>query len=221
MPPSLTLVSASLKVASLRDCFSEYALIKYRILVECRWLQMLSSLPGVPEVPNFTPEAKALLDDLCTNFTVAIAEKVKLVELTTNHDVKAVEYVLKELLGENEELAKVLEFTHFACTSEDINNLSHALMLRQARDEQLLPLMDTMIDKICTMSEEHAGMPRCQANAAGPPKARVWSMIHPENRASKTRPRKHCAPPSDRGSGSNDVFVGYHSGKANPTKRDP
>lgn len=172
-------------MASLRDCFSEYALIKYRILVECRWLQMLSSLPGVPEVPNFTPEANALLDDLCTNFTPAIAEEVKLIERTTNHDVKAVEYVLKERLGENEELAKVLEFTHFACTSEDINNLSHALMLQQARDEQLLPLMDTVIDALCVLSEEHAGTLQVR-------EARVCSMLHQlENAPSKTRARKH------------------------------
>lgn len=148
-----------MQVEALRDCFSEYALIKYRVLVECRWLQTLSALPGVPEVPEFTAEANALLDDLCTNFTPAIAAEVKLVERTTNHDVKAVEYVLKERLAKNEQLAQVLEFTHFACTSEDINNLSHALMLKQARAEALLPLMDSVIDAMCDMSEAHAGVP--------------------------------------------------------------
>jgi adenylosuccinate lyase len=144
-------------VAALRECFSEYGLIKFRVLVECRWLQMLASLPEIAEVPSFSDDANALLDDLCTNFTPATAEEVKAVERTTNHDVKAVEYVLKERLGKSAELAKVLEFTHFACTSEDVNNLAHALMLRQARAEQLMPLMGRLIDALCGMAEEHAG----------------------------------------------------------------
>lgn len=147
------------KVVGLRDCFSEYALIKFRVLVECRWLQMLASLDGVPEVPHLTPEANALLDDLCDNFSPDIAAEVKAIERTTNHDVKAVEYVLKSRFAKNEQLAQVLEFTHFACTSEDINNLSHALMLQQALQEELLPLMDQIIDAMCGLSEKYADVP--------------------------------------------------------------
>lgn len=147
-----------LQVEALRDCFSEYALIKYRVLVECRWLQKLSQLSSVPEVPAFSDDANALLDDLCTNFTPEIAAEVKAIERTTNHDVKAVEYVLKERFAKNEQLAKVLEFTHFACTSEDINNLSHALMLKQARDGELLPLMEELVAALCQMADDYAGM---------------------------------------------------------------
>ena len=140
---------------------SEYGLIKFRVAVECRWLQMLSSMPDVPEVPAFSADANALLDDLCTNFRPDIAQEVKDIERTTNHDVKAVEYVLKARLGKDAQLAEVLEFTHFACTSEDINNLSHGLMLRQAREEQLLPLMDELIESLCTLSERFAGALSC------------------------------------------------------------
>ena len=146
-----------MQVSALRDCFSEYGLIKFRVLVECRWLQMLASLPDVPEVPQLDDDANTLLNDLCTNFDVSVAQEVKEIERTTNHDVKAVEYVLKERFSKNEQLAQVVEFTHFACTSEDINNLSHALMLRQAREEQLLPQIDAIIDSICTQAEQHAG----------------------------------------------------------------
>ncbi|PNH05612.1 Adenylosuccinate lyase [Tetrabaena socialis] len=120
--------------APLRNIFSEYGLIRFRVLVECRWLQQLSRIPAVTEVPPFSPAANALLDHLCTpeGCTPEFAMRVKQVEKTTNHDVKAVEYVLKDEFKTNPELAQVLEFTHFACTSEDINNLSHALMLKEA-----------------------------------------------------------------------------------------
>jgi len=136
------------KVAGLRSIFSEYGLIRFRVLVECRWLQQLSQLEGVPEVPPFGPEASALLDSIATGFSVQDAEEVKRIERTTNHDVKAIEYVLKAKFGANAELAKVLEFTHFAATSEDINNLSHALMLKEAMVSEVLPAMDTVIDAI-------------------------------------------------------------------------
>lgn len=96
-----------MQVAGLRDCFSEYALIKYRVLVECRWLQMMSSLPEMPEVPEFDDEANALINDLCDNFSIEVAQEVKLVERTTNHDVKAVEYVLKDRFAANAQLSKV------------------------------------------------------------------------------------------------------------------
>jgi hypothetical protein len=147
-----------LQVASLRGCFSEYALIKFRMLVECRWLQLLSSLPDLPEVPRFSPEAAAVLEELCEDFSLQTAQEVKDVERTTNHDVKAVEYVVKRHMSTNPELQKVLEFTHFACTSEDINNLAHGLMLKQARDQLLLPVMDSIVEALCHLAEEHAGV---------------------------------------------------------------
>lgn len=147
------------KVAGLRPIFSEYGLIKYRIAVECRWLQKLSEIPGVPEVPPFGPAATALLDRLATNFSVEEAAEVKAIERVTNHDVKAVEYVLKQKFEADSELSKVLEFTHFACTSEDINNLAYGLMLRDAVHQQLLPTMDKIIDSIARMAEEYAEVP--------------------------------------------------------------
>ena len=136
------------KVAGLRSIFSEYGLIRFRVLVECRWLQKLAALPGVPEVPAFGPTATSLLDSIATEFSLEDAEAVKKVERTTNHDVKAIEYVLKDKFLADPELSNVLEFTHFACTSEDINNLSHALMLKEALEKEVLPAMDAVIDAI-------------------------------------------------------------------------
>lgn len=136
------------KVSGLRHIFSEYGLIRFRVLVECRWLQQLSKLDAIAEVPSFGQEASKILEDIATGFKVSDAEEVKKIERTTNHDVKAVEYVLKTKFQENHELASVLEFTHFACTSEDINNLSHALMLKEALNLEILPVMDRVIDAI-------------------------------------------------------------------------
>ncbi|KAK9823279.1 hypothetical protein WJX72_001564 [[Myrmecia] bisecta] len=147
------------KVAGLRSIFSEYGLIRFRVLVEVRWLQMLSSIPEVAEVPPFSAEANALLDDLAEQFSVEDALEVKQFERTTNHDVKAIEYVLKRRFQANPELAKVLEFTHFACTSEDINNLSHALMLQEAIQKELLPSMDKVIAEIARLAKEFAAVP--------------------------------------------------------------
>lgn len=136
------------KVSGLRRIFSEYGLIRFRVAVECRWLQKLAQLPGVPEVPEFGPETSSVLESLATRFSISDAEQVKKIEKTTNHDVKAVEYVLKDKFRGNAQLEQVMEFTHFACTSEDINNLSHALMLREALKKEILPTMDTLIDAI-------------------------------------------------------------------------
>jgi adenylosuccinate lyase len=143
----------------LRAIFSEYGLVRARVAVECRWLQALSRIPQVAEVPELSAPAHAALDALATGFSVADAAEVKTVERTTNHDVKAVEYVLKERFSRSAELAAVLEFTHFACTSEDINNLSHALMLREALDAHLLPAMDRVIAEVARLADEHAAAP--------------------------------------------------------------
>ncbi len=147
------------KTSALRPIFSEFGLIRCRVQVEVRWLQRLAAHSGVPEVAPFSAEANALLDSLAENFQLEHAERVKEFERTTNHDVKAVEYLLKEQAKQLPELAKVNEFIHFACTSEDINNLSHALMLREGRDAVLLPLMRQLADAIRALAVQFADVP--------------------------------------------------------------
>ena len=147
------------KTSALRPIFSEFGLIRCRVQVEVRWLQRLAAHDGIPEVPAFSAEANALLDQLATDFQLEHAERVKEFERTTNHDVKAVEYLLKEQAKRIPELAKVNEFIHFACTSEDINNLSHALMLREGRDTVLLPLMRQLAESIRALAVQFADVP--------------------------------------------------------------
>ena len=147
------------KVDPLRPVFSEFGLIHARVRVEIEWLLALAAEPGIPELPAFGDGAVAALRRLADGFSVGDAARVKEIERTTNHDVKAVEYFIKERLQGNDELAGALEFVHFACTSEDINNLSYALMLRQAREEVMLPRLDAVIAKLRAMAHEHAGVP--------------------------------------------------------------
>ena len=147
------------KTAALRDFFSEYALIKYRVIVEIEWLKALAAEPAIAEVPAFSNEAIALLDGIADHFSVADAERVKAIEATTNHDVKAVEYFLKEKTQASAEIAAVSEFIHFACTSEDINNLSHALMLKGARDAVLLPALEKVIARLTDLAHDLADLP--------------------------------------------------------------
>ena len=147
------------KTTELRPIFSEYGLIRHRVQVEIRWLQMLADRKDIPEVPAFTDHAKEILDRIVEQFSETDAQRVKNIESTTNHDVKAVEYFLKEKVAGNEELEAVSEFIHFACTSEDINNLSYALMLREARTQALLPKMDEMIDAVSRLAHTYAAVP--------------------------------------------------------------
>ena len=147
------------KTAALRPLFSEFGLIRQRVAVEVQWLRALADHPGIPEVPAFSPDAVALLEGIVADFGIADAERVKTIERTTNHDVKAVEYYLKERVAENAELAAVSEFIHFACTSEDINNLAHGLMIRAGRDQVLLPQMDALIDALTDLAHVTAGLP--------------------------------------------------------------
>ena len=147
------------RTSALRPLFSEYGLIRNRVLVEVRWLQRLAAHNGIPEVAPFSDTANAALNELAENFQLEHAERVKEFERTTNHDVKAVEYLLKEQAQKLPELAKVTEFIHFACTSEDINNLSHALMLREGRDDVLLPLMRKLAESLRALSVEFADVP--------------------------------------------------------------
>ncbi|MFZ3023758.1 adenylosuccinate lyase [Pseudomonas sp.] len=147
------------KTSALRPIFSEYGLIRFRVMVEVRWLQRLAAHTGIAEVAPFSAEANALLNTLAENFELTHAERVKEIERTTNHDVKAVEYLLKEQAAKLPELDKISEFIHFACTSEDINNLSHALMLREGRDGVLLPLMRQTAEAIRQLAVKFAAVP--------------------------------------------------------------
>ncbi|WP_256644969.1 adenylosuccinate lyase [Thermomonas paludicola] len=147
------------KVDPLRPIFSEYGLIKARVKVEVEWLLALAAEPGIPELAPFSGSASARLRALADGFSVEDAARVKAIEATTNHDVKAVEYLIKERLKDDAELGPALEFVHFACTSEDINNLSYALMLRQARQDVLLPKLDALIAALRAMAHEHAALP--------------------------------------------------------------
>jgi adenylosuccinate lyase len=144
------------RTAELRPIFSEFGLMRLRVLVEVRWLEALAENPGIAEVPALSQAASAQLAALVADFDTADAARIKELEATTNHDVKAVEYFLKEQVRENAELAAVSEFIHFACTSEDINNLAHALMLQEARERFLLPRMDELIDCLRGLAGEHA-----------------------------------------------------------------
>jgi adenylosuccinate lyase len=146
------------KTADLRPVFSEYGLIRNRVLVEIRWLQKLASHPEIKEVPEFSNEANALLNSIVDDFSIQDAERVKEIERTTNHDVKAVEYLIKEKIKNNAELQAINEFVHFACTSEDINNLSHALMLKDGV-AVALPQMQEIADKIAQMGRDFANVP--------------------------------------------------------------
>src|SRR5210317_2064561 len=147
------------KVDDLRPIFSEYGLIRHRILVEIRWLQALADEPGIAEVPPLSEHAVRLLDGIFDGFSEEDAQRVKNIESSTNHDVKAVEYFLKERIAGNAELEAVSEFIHFACTSEDINNLAYALMLREARNQSLLPLLDDVIRTISGLAHDYADKP--------------------------------------------------------------
>ena len=147
------------KVGDLRPIFSEYGLIKARVTVEVRWLQMLAANSSIVEVPAFSADANAFLDNIVANFSEADAQRVKDIEATTNHDVKAVEYFLKEQVADHSELAAISEFFHFACTSEDINNLSYALMLKESRDSVLLPELDKLIATMQQLSIDMADVP--------------------------------------------------------------
>ena len=147
------------KTAALREVFSEYGLIKRRVLVEVRWLQCLANHPGIPEVPALSPSAVELLDGIVDNFAEVDARRIKDIEATTNHDVKAVEYFIKERFAGNEELEAIAEFVHFACTSEDINNLSHGLMLRDGVEGVLLPEMERIVAALASLASASAAVP--------------------------------------------------------------
>ncbi len=147
------------KTSDLRPIFSEFGLTKYRVTVEVRWLQKLSASKAIEEVPPFSDAANQALDNVVREFSEQDALRIKKIEATTNHDVKAVEYFLKEKISDNAELHAVTEFIHFACTSEDINNLSHGLMLKECRELILLPAIDEILAKIKSLAVEYKTIP--------------------------------------------------------------
>lgn len=147
------------KVAGLRPIFSEYGLIRFRVMVEVRWLQLLATHGHLPELPPLSEHAQNILNAMVDNFSEQDAERVKHIERGINHDVKAVEYFIKEHLANNTELAKVSEFIHFGCTSEDINNLSYGLMLLAARHQYILPALDEIMLNLKHLAHDHADLP--------------------------------------------------------------
>ena len=147
------------KVDALRGQFSEFGLIRRRLQVEIEWLKALAAEPHFAEIPAFSPATVAALDQLVAKFCPEQAGEVKEIEAVTNHDVKALEYWIKKKLADNAEVMQVSEFIHFACTSEDINNLAHALMLKTARDETMLPMLAKVIARLRDLAHEHADLP--------------------------------------------------------------
>jgi len=147
------------KVDELRDLLSEYGLIRYRVLVEVRWLQCLSDAPDIEELEPFDAVLKRVLNEIVDGFSLDDAARVKEIEKTTNHDVKAVEYFLRERVAEEVDIGRLADFIHFGCTSEDVNNLAYALMLRTARDEVLLPGMRELEGRLRAMARQYAALP--------------------------------------------------------------
>ncbi len=147
------------KCADLRSIFSEFGLMRFRVTVEVSWLKKLAATDGITEVPAFSKEAIEFLDNIVNNFSVEDAQAIKKHESVTNHDVKAVEYFLKDKVAQFPEIDKVKEFIHFACTSEDINNNSHALMLKHAREEVIVPQFEELINAITQLAKKYADAP--------------------------------------------------------------
>lgn len=147
------------KTKNLRPIFSEYGLIYYRVVIEIEWLKSLAQATEIQEVPPLSSQSTDFLNNLIKNFSVKEAERVKAIEQTSNHDVKAVEYFLKEKFEQHNELVSLSEFLHFCCTSEDINNLAYGLMLTEARRSQVLPMLDELIDALLTLAKTQANQP--------------------------------------------------------------
>ena len=146
------------KVSQLRSIFSEYGLIKFRVIVEIRWMQMLAEFAELPEISRLSPHANRILDEIIANFSLQDAERIKHIEEGINHDVKAVEYFIKEHIAGNKELADIIEFIHFGCTSEDINNLAYGLMLQTARTQCILPGLDDVLTLLKQFAHKYADM---------------------------------------------------------------
>lgn len=159
------------KTAALRPIFSEYGLMRFRVLVEIRWLETLAELPALTELKPFSQKTKDFLNSIFENFNERDAEQIKTIEKKINHDVKAIEYFLKEKIKDHPELALAVEFIHFGCTSEDINNLAYGLMVKTTREEILLPTLEKITAKLRAMSHDYAAqamLARTHGQAATP-----------------------------------------------------
>ncbi|MDX9707404.1 MAG: adenylosuccinate lyase [Azospira sp.] len=199
LPMSFTMLTAlspldgryASKVDALRPQFSEYGLIRRRLQVEIEWLKALAAEPHFAEIPAFSPATVAALDALVAGFQPEHAAEVKAIEAVTNHDVKALEYWIKEKLAGNAEVTRVSEFIHFACTSEDINNLSHALMLKAGRDEVLLPSLDKVITRLRELAHQLADVPMMSRTHGQPatPSTMGKEMANVVYRLSRARER--------------------------------
>jgi adenylosuccinate lyase len=163
MASSLTALSPldgryAAKTRPLQEHFSEFALIRHRMRIEVKWLEALADERSFTALPSLSGDARAALDDAAANFSLQDAERVKALEATTNHDVKAVEYWLRERFASNREISEAAEFIHFACTSEDINNLAHALMVGGARESVMLPAIDKIVARLDALAQAHADL---------------------------------------------------------------
>jgi adenylosuccinate lyase len=147
------------KFDGLRTIFSEFGLIRFRVNVEIRWLEMLAGNANLPDIPKLSAHAKKTLDNIIEQFSIKDAERVKQIESSINHDVKAVEYFIKEKIKDNAELASISEFIHFGCTSEDINNLSYGMMLNTAKHQTLIPALDDLVVLLKQFAEQFADTP--------------------------------------------------------------
>jgi len=183
-------------VEALRPIFSEYGLMRARVKVELSWLKALAAEPKITEIPAFSDFTLAEIDKVIENFSLEDAAAVKAIEATTNHDVKAIEYWLKERFAGVPEVAAASEFIHFACTSEDINNLSHALMLQEARETVILPKLAEIIEKLTGMAHDLAAVPmmsRTHGQPAPPPHRGAAGHPAPALQ-SRSRPRGTAVP---------------------------
>ena len=147
------------KCEELTTYFSEFGLMRYRVLVEIKWLQKLAAAIEITELEEISAKDITNLDRLYSEFSIEDAQRIKEIEKEINHDVKAVEYFIKEKLEDQESLQLHLEFVHFGCTSEDINNLAYGLMLKEGRDKVLLPVMEEIINQLVAMAKEFANQP--------------------------------------------------------------
>ena len=181
------------KTAALRPLVSEYGLIRHRIIVEVEWLQALAAEPSITEVPALSDSAARALSDIARQFDENAAARVKAIEAVTNHDVKAVEYYIKEQLADQPELNAISEFVHFACTSEDINNLAYALMLRSARDEVLLPAIDSLIEQLRAQAAAHANVAMLARTHGQPASPTTLGKEFANMTARLQRQREHIA----------------------------
>ena len=146
------------KTEKFKDIFSEYGLIRNRIIVEIKWLESLCANDQVTHAKTLSTEAQKFLNSIIENFSYERADKIKEIEKTTNHDVKSVEYFLKDSFVDSKELKELVPFIHFGCTSEDINNLSHGLMLKEGKEKIILPEIEQILARLSSMSQEHAGI---------------------------------------------------------------